>query len=68
MKARETQLSERLQTGFLGVIAFGLILALLVQARFILDCLACAIIIFSLTSDAISALMSSALSARDFEP
>lgn len=47
MKARESQLSERLQTGFLGVIAFGLILALLVQARFILICLAFAIIIFS---------------------
>ncbi|CAM3813788.1 AI-2E family transporter [Paracoccus yeei] len=55
MKARDSQLSERLQTGFLGVIAFGLILALLVQARFILVCLAFAIIIFSLTSDAISA-------------
>jgi predicted PurR-regulated permease PerM len=55
LKARDSQLSERLQTGFLGVIAFGLILALLVQARFILICLAFAIIIFSLTSDAISA-------------
>ncbi|MFT4013430.1 MAG: AI-2E family transporter [Paracoccus sp. (in: a-proteobacteria)] len=48
-------LSERLQTGFLGVIAFALILFLLVQARFMLICLAFAIIIFSLTSDAISA-------------
>ena len=55
MKARDSQLSERLQTGFLGIIAFGLILFLLVQARFILICLAIAIIIFSLTSDAISA-------------
>ncbi|WP_134682092.1 AI-2E family transporter [Paracoccus ravus] len=55
MNARDGQLSERLQTGFLGVIAFGLILFLLVQARFMLICLAFAIIIFSLTSDAISA-------------
>ena len=55
MSTRDSQLSERLQTGFLGVIAFALILALLVQARFMLICLAFAIIIFSLTSDAISA-------------
>ncbi|SMO60431.1 AI-2E family transporter [Paracoccus laeviglucosivorans] len=55
MKARDSQLSERLQTGFLGVIAFALILFLLVQAKFLLICLAFAIIIFSLTSDAISA-------------
>ncbi|MTH78735.1 AI-2E family transporter [Paracoccus aestuariivivens] len=55
MNSRESQLSERLQTGFLGVIAFGLILFLLTQARFMLICLAFAIIIFSLTSDAISA-------------
>lgn len=55
MKARESHLSERLQTGFLGVIAFALILFMLVQARFVLVCLAFAIIIFSLTSDAISA-------------
>ncbi|MFC3570217.1 AI-2E family transporter [Paracoccus simplex] len=55
MNSHDSQLSERLRTGFLGVIAFGLILFLLVQARFILICLAFAIIIFSLTSDAISA-------------
>lgn len=55
MNRHDSQLSERLRTGFLGVIAFGLILFLLVQARFILICLAFAIIIFSLTSDAISA-------------
>ncbi|WP_199257487.1 AI-2E family transporter [Paracoccus binzhouensis] len=55
MDGHDSQLSERLRTGFLGVIAFGLILFLLVQARFILICLAFAIIIFSLTSDAISA-------------
>ncbi|UXU73884.1 MULTISPECIES: AI-2E family transporter [unclassified Paracoccus (in: a-proteobacteria)] len=55
MTGGDRQLAERLQTGFLGVIAFGLVLALLVQARFILICLVFAIIIFSLTSDAISA-------------
>lgn len=55
MKVHDSQLYERLQTGFLGVIAFGLILFLLVQARFILICLVIAIIIFSLTSDAIAA-------------
>lgn len=55
MTARDSQLSERLQTGFLGIIAFALILFLLVQARFMLICLVFAIIIFSLTSDAISA-------------
>lgn len=51
----DPQLHARLQTGFLGVIAFALVLFLLVQARFVLVCLAFAIIIFSLTSDAISA-------------
>lgn len=55
MNSGDSHLSEKLQTGFLGVIAFALILFLLVQARFILICLAIAIIIFSLTSDAISA-------------
>ncbi|WP_246448858.1 AI-2E family transporter [Paracoccus amoyensis] len=44
---------ERLQTGFLGIIAFALILFMLVQAKFILISLAIAIILFSLTSDAI---------------
>lgn len=49
-------LRERLQTGFLGIIAFALILFMLVQARFILISLAIAIILFSLTSDAIWAI------------
>lgn len=56
MTPRDSQLSQRLQTGFLGIIAFALILFLLMQARFMLICLAFAIIIFSLTSDAISAI------------
>lgn len=55
MTSGDSQLRERLQTGFLGVIALALILFLLVQAKFLLICLAFAIIIFSLTSDAISA-------------
>lgn len=50
------QLRERLQTGFLGIIAFALLMFLLVQAQFLLICLAIAIIIFSLTSDAINAI------------
>lgn len=45
----------RLQTWFLGIIAFAMILFLLVQARFILISLVIAIILFSLTADAISA-------------
>ncbi|AUH35561.1 AI-2E family transporter [Paracoccus tegillarcae] len=45
-----------MQTGFLGLIAFSLLLFVLVQARFILIALAIAIIIFSLTSDAIGAI------------
>ena len=56
VETREAVLRERLQTGFLGIIAFALLLFLLVQARFILICLAVAIIIFSLTSDAIGAI------------
>ncbi|MDB6182497.1 AI-2E family transporter [Paracoccus fistulariae] len=47
---------ERLQTVFLGIIAFALVLFLLVQAKFILISLAIAIILFSLTSDAIHAI------------
>ncbi|WP_265500731.1 AI-2E family transporter [Paracoccus beibuensis] len=54
----ETVLRERLQTGFLGLIAFSLLLFMLVQARFILISLAIAIILFSLTSDAIHAISS----------
>ncbi len=56
MESQNQLLRERLQTGFLGIIAFALMLFLLVQARFMLICLAIAIIIFSLTSDAISAI------------
>ena len=55
LQSGESLLRERLQTGFLGIIAFALVLFLLVQARFMLICLAIAIIIFALTSDAISA-------------
>ena len=46
-------LRDRLQTGFLAVIAFVLILFLLVQARFTLISLSIALLLFSLTSDAI---------------
>ncbi len=53
---QDTVLRERLQTGFLGIIAFALLMFMLVQGRFILIALAIAIIIFSLTSDAISAI------------
>lgn len=49
-------LRDRLQTGFLGIIAFALLLFLLVQAKFLLISLAIAIIIFSLTSSAIAAI------------
>lgn len=45
----------RLQTWFIGIIAFSMILFLLVQARFILISLVIAIILFSLTADAITA-------------
>src|SRR6056297_4222167 len=44
----------RLQVWFLGIIAFAVILFLLVQAKFLLISLAIAIMLFSLTSDAIS--------------
>ena len=52
----EDVLRQRLQTGFLGIIAFSLVLFLLFQARFVLICLAIAVILFSLTSDAIHAI------------
>ena len=45
----------RLQTWFLGIIAFSMILFLLVQARFILISLVIAIILFAMTADAINA-------------
>ena len=57
-RSSETVLRERLQTGFLGLIAFALLLFMLIQARFILVALAIAIILFSLTSDAIHAISS----------
>ena len=44
----------RLQTAALVIIAFAVVLFLLVQARFMLISLATAIVLFSLTSDAIS--------------
>lgn len=45
---------QRLQTGALVIIAGAVILFLLVQARFMLTSLAVAIIVFSLTTDAIA--------------
>lgn len=55
VRLNESVLRERLQTGFLGIIALAMLLFLLVQARFLMISLAFAIIIFSLTSDAIHA-------------
>ncbi|MCC5989754.1 MAG: AI-2E family transporter [Pararhodobacter sp.] len=46
----------RLQTWFLGIIATAVVLTILVQARFILISLVIAIIIFSLTTDAINSI------------
>ena len=45
---------DRVQTGALVIIAFAVVLFLLVQARFLLISLATAIVLFSLTSDAIN--------------
>ncbi|MGH1353948.1 MAG: AI-2E family transporter [Thalassovita sp.] len=45
---------DRLQTAALIIIAFAVVLFLLVQARFLLISLATAIVLFSLTSDAIN--------------
>ncbi|SEQ83230.1 AI-2E family transporter [Thalassovita taeanensis] len=45
---------DRVQTGALMIIAFAVVLFLLVQARFLLISLATAIVLFSLTSDAIN--------------
>lgn len=56
MDRSDSVLRQRLQTGFLGIIAFALILFLLVEARFMLIALVIAIILFSLTSDAINAI------------
>lgn len=55
-QSSESVLRERLQTGFLGIIAFALLLFMLVQAKLLLISLAISIILFSLTSDAISAI------------
>jgi len=46
----------RLQTWFLGIIAFAVILTMLIQARFILTSLVFAIILFSLTTEAINSI------------
>lgn len=48
--------AARLQTGLLAIIAFGIVLFLLVQAQFVLIPLVIAIILFSLTSEAINAI------------
>ncbi|WP_319824076.1 AI-2E family transporter [Thalassovita sp.] len=45
---------DRIQTGALVIIAFAVVLFLLVQARFLLISLATAVVLFSLTSDAIN--------------
>lgn len=55
MRDGDSGLSGKLQTGFLGIIALAILLFVLVQAQFLLISLCIAIIIFSLTSDAISA-------------
>ncbi len=47
---------SRLQTWFLGILAFAAVMVMLVQARFILVSLVIAIILFSLTSGAINAI------------
>lgn len=47
------QSRNRVQTAALVIIAGAIILFLLVEARFLLTCLAVAVIVFSLTSDAI---------------
>jgi len=52
----DSVLRERLQTGFLGLIAFALLMFMLVQAKLLLISLVISIILFSLTSDAISAI------------
>ena len=46
----------RLQTWLLGVIAFGIVLYMLIAAKFVLISLFIAIILFSLTSDAINSI------------
>lgn len=51
-----TERRARLQTLFLGIIAFALVLFMLVEARFVLIALVISIILFSLTAEAISAI------------
>lgn len=46
----------RLQTWLMGIIAFAIVLYMLIQAKFVLISLAIAIILFSLTSDAINSI------------
>ncbi len=46
----------RLQTWLMGVIAFGIVLYMLIAAKFVLISLAIAIILFSLTADAINSI------------
>lgn len=46
----------RLQTWLMGIIAFGIVLYMLIAAQFVLITLAIAIILFSLTSDAINSI------------
>jgi AI-2 transport protein TqsA len=46
----------RLQTWLMGIIAFGIVLYMLIAAKFVLISLAIAIILFSLTSDAINSI------------
>lgn len=55
-QSERPKLSEvrKVQTWFLGIIAFAVILFLLVQAKFLLISLAIAIMLFTLTSDAIN--------------
>ncbi len=46
----------RLQTWLMGIIAFGIMLYMLIAAKFVLISLAIAIILFSLTADAINSI------------
>lgn len=46
----------RLQTWLMGIIAFAIVLYMLIQAKFVLISLAIAIILFSLTADAINSI------------
>lgn len=55
-KSRIHGYGYRLQTWMVGIVALGVILVLLVQGRFILTSLIFAIILFSLTTDAINSI------------